>query len=167
MLRFKLAYLQLFPDWIIYVFHYFTFNEWDFQLLQINIMKILFRANSHGSTRFMLLFKLAYLQLFSDWLIYMFHYFTCKEWDFQLLKKYVIKILFWDDSNSGNRFMLWFKSPPYAPFFYVKTIKMCIHPQGVSISTFSNISYKILFWGYSSGANQIYAMIQIKHCKQS
>ena len=35
---------------------------------------------------------------------------------------------------------------------------MCIHPQGVIISTFSNIGYKILFWGYSSGANQIYAI---------
>ena len=59
------------------------------------------------------------------------------------------------------------KSPPYAPVFHVKTIKMCIHPQGVIISTFSNISYKILFWGYSSGGNQIYAMIQNGHCKQS
>ena len=59
------------------------------------------------------------------------------------------------------------KSPPYAPVFHVKTIKMCIYPQGVRISTFSNISYKILCLGYSSGANQIYAMIQNGHCKQS
>ena len=57
-----------------------------------------------------------------------------------------------------------FKSPPYTPVFYVKTIKICIHPQGVRISTFSNISYKILFWAYSSCANQIYAMIQNGHC---
>ena len=59
------------------------------------------------------------------------------------------------------------KSPPYAPVFHVKTIKMCIYPQGVRISTFSNISYNILFWGYSSGANQIYARIQNGHNKQS
>ena len=32
------------------------------------------------------------------------------------------------------------KSPPYAPVFYVQNIKMCIHSQGVRISTFSNIS---------------------------
>ena len=62
------------------------------------------------------------------------------------------------------------KLPPYAPVFYVKTpcIKMCIHPQGVGISTFSNITYKNTFFlGYSSGANQINAMIQNGHCKQS
>ena len=51
------------------------------------------------------------------------------------------------------------KSPPYAPIFYVKTIKMCIHPQVVRTSTFSNITYKNTFSRYSSGAYQIYAMI--------
>ena len=33
------------------------------------------------------------------------------------------------------------KSPPYEPFFDVQNIKMGMHPQGVKISTFSNISY--------------------------
>ena len=32
------------------------------------------------------------------------------------------------------------KSPPYAPVVYVKNIKICIHSQGVRISSFSNIS---------------------------
>ena len=62
------------------------------------------------------------------------------------------------------------KSPLYAPVFYVKTtcIKMCIHPQGVRISIFSNTTYKNTFFrGYSCDANQIYAMIQNGHCKQS
>ena len=56
------------------------------------------------------------------------------------------------------------KSQPYAPVFHVKTIKIEVE---VRISTFSNISSKILFWGYSSGANQNYGMIQNWHCKQS
>ena len=56
------------------------------------------------------------------------------------------------------------KSPPYAPAFYVQNIKMCIHSQGVRISTFFPIL--LLFQGYSSSANQIYATIQNRHCKR-
>ena len=44
---------------------------------------------------------------------------------------------------------------------YVQNIKMCIHSQGVQISTFPIL---VLFQHYSSGANQIYAMIQNGHC---
>lgn len=43
-------------------------------------------------------------------------------------------------------------------FFFVKNIKMYIHPQDVRISTFR---------GYSFGANQIYAVIQNGHCNWS
>ena len=109
---------------------------------------------------------MAYLQLFSDWLIYVFHYFTCNEWGSQLLQTYVIKILFWDDSNGDTRFMLRFKITAIRISFYVKSIKMCIHPQRVRISTFSNISFKNTFLRFSSGANQINAAIQNGHCKQ-
>ena len=53
-------------------------------------------------------------------------------------------------------------------FFTLKLLKMCIHPQGERILTFSNVSYKNYFFeGFSSGANQIYAMIQNGHCQQS
>ena len=52
------------------------------------------------------------------------------------------------------------KSPPYAPVVYVENIKMCIHSQGVRITTFPIL---VLFRGYSSGANQIYATIQNRH----
>ena len=41
--------------------------------------------------------------------------------------------------------------------------KMCIHSQGVRISTFPIL---VLFRGYSSGANQIQATIQNGHCKR-
>ena len=53
------------------------------------------------------------------------------------------------------------KSPPYAPVVFVQNIEMCIHSQGVRISTFPIL---VLFRGYSSGANQIYATIQNGHC---
>ena len=46
---------------------------------------------------------------------------------------FVIKILFLDYSNGGSRFLLQFNTPPYAPVFYVKNIKMFIYPQGVRI----------------------------------
>ena len=57
----------------------------------------------------------------SDWLIYMFHYFTCEEWDFQLLN-----ILFWDDSNRGNRFMLWFKIAAICTSFFILKLLKCV-----------------------------------------
>ena len=43
-----------------------------------------------------------WMDQFSDWLKYVFHYFTNKEWDFQLLQTYVMKTLFWDDSAGAK-----------------------------------------------------------------
>ena len=51
----------------------------------------------------------------------------------------------------------------YAPVVYVQNIKMCIHSQGLRFST---LPILVLFLGYSSGANQIYATIQNGHCKR-
>ena len=48
-----------------------------------------------------------------------------KELVFQLFQTHVIKILFWDNSNSSTRFMLWFK---LAAIFDVQKMKICIHP---------------------------------------
>ena len=50
------------------------------------------------------------------------------------------------------------KSPPYVPVVYVQNIKMRIHSQWVRISTFPILG---LFWGYSSGANQIMIWFQM------
>ena len=85
---------------------------------------------------------MAYLQLFSDWLIYVF-YFTCKEYDFQLVQTYVIKIFFQIILTPEQDACYDLKSLAYATVFYVKNIKMCIHLEGVRILTlFLNISYK-------------------------
>ena len=48
-------------------------------------------------------------------------------------------------------------------FFYVQNIKMCIHSEGVRISTFPVL---VLFLAYSSGAYQIDATIQNGDCKR-
>ena len=89
-LQFKLVDLQLFSDWLILTmfstispemsenFHFFKY---------IIHVKIFFAQYvSTSAFKFMLWFKVADLQLFSDWLILIFHYFTCKKWPFQLFQ---------------------------------------------------------------------------------
>ena len=51
----------------------------NFNFFIYMLWKILFRDISTGAIWLMLLFKMADLQLFSDWFIFVFHYFTCKE----------------------------------------------------------------------------------------
>ena len=146
MLRFKLAYLQLFSDWLIYVFHFYLLRVGFFNFFKY-MLRYFCKTILTGTTRFILRFKMAYLQQFSDW------------------RMFVSTI------SSGTSGILWvvqyisynLKSPPYAPVVYVQNIKMCIHSQKVRISTFPIL---VLFRGYSSGANQIYAMIQNGHCKR-
>ena len=90
----KMAELQLVSDWPIFIFHYFTCKEEKFQLFLKNLFFwILFRDASTGAISFTLWLKMADLQLLSDWLIYIFYYFTCKDEQFQLIQIYLIKIL--------------------------------------------------------------------------
>ena len=131
-------------NWSIYscfliglcTFSTFTCKELDFQLFQIYVIKILLQDDSNGTTRFILPFKMAYLQQFSDWRMFVLHYFIWNEWDFQLFQTYVIKILFQTILGVVQYISYNLKSPPYAPVVYVQNIKMCIHSQGVRISTF-------------------------------
>ena len=92
---------------------------------------------------------MVFLQLFSDWQMSVFHYFTCNECDFQPFQTCVIKILFSDDSNGGTRFMLQFKIAAICTSFYIQNIKICFHSQGVrfsisNISTFSRLILLVL-----------------------
>ena len=90
-------------------FSTFTCKEWDFQLFQIYVIKILLQDYSIRNTRFILRSNMAFLQLFSEWRMYVFHYFTCNEWDFQPFKHMSLRYFFSEDSNGGTRFMLQFK----------------------------------------------------------
>ena len=81
MLRFKVADLQLFSDWLIYICHYFICKELEFKLFKICYLHSVSYAST-GAIWFMLQFKMRELQLVSDWLIYICHYFTCKEWEY-------------------------------------------------------------------------------------
>ena len=91
--------LQLFSDWLLYVFNYFTCKGWEFQRFQIYVINILCEDVSISAIWLMLWFKMADLQLFSDWLLYVFYYIICKKWKFQLFHKKLIKILFTDLSR--------------------------------------------------------------------
>ena len=51
----------------------------NFNFFNNMLWKILFWDISTGGIWLMLLFTMADLQLFSDWFIFVFHYFTCKE----------------------------------------------------------------------------------------
>ena len=122
------------PIYSCFLIGYCTFStfickEQDFQLFQIYVIKILLQGDSNSTTTFILRSKMAYLQLFSDCRKYVFHYFTCNEWDFQLfqtshmsLRYFFQTILMVVPDSCYN-----FKLPPYAPVFYVQNIKMCIH----------------------------------------
>ena len=73
--------LQLFSDWLINIFNYFTCKGWEFQRFQIYVMEILLNDASAAAIWFTISFKMADLQLCFDWLIYVFHYLTCKEYN--------------------------------------------------------------------------------------
>ena len=75
-------------------FSIFTCKKWDFQLFQIYVIKILLQDDSNRTSRFILRFKMAYLQWFSDWRLYVFHYFIWSEWDFQLYKPMSLRYFF-------------------------------------------------------------------------
>ena len=87
-----MADLQRCFYWLKYVFDYFTWKEREFNVSKQMWIKILLQEAFSGAIRFMLGFKMADLQLFSDLLICVFHYFPCKEWEFQCFQIYV-KIL--------------------------------------------------------------------------
>ena len=82
----KLADLQLFSDWLIYVKNTF------------------FQDTSTGVIWLMLTFKMADLQLFSNWLKFIFHYSPVRSGNFNFSKLYVINILFRDASTGASKY---------------------------------------------------------------
>ena len=65
----------------------------NFNFFKNNLWRYFLRC-FYLAIQFMLRFKITDLQLFRDWLIHIFHYFTCRERDFQHFKTYVIKDTF-------------------------------------------------------------------------
>ena len=87
------------PIYSCFLIGYCTFStltckELHFQLFQIYVIKILLQDDSNGTTRFILRFKMAYLQRFSDWWIFVFHFFIWNEWGFQLFKHRSLRYFF-------------------------------------------------------------------------
>ena len=108
---------------------------------------------------------MAYLQQFSDWRKFVFHYLSISSGMsgiFNFFKHMSLTYFFQTILGVVQYKSYNLKSPPYATVVYVQNIKMCIHSQGVRIF----FLLLALFQDHSSGDNQIYATIQNGHCKR-
>ena len=129
MLRFKLAYLQLFSDWLMYVFHFHLlgvvfFNFFKYMLLRYfckTILTVLPDA----------FYNLKW-PIYSGFLIGECEFFTISSGTsgiFNFFKHMSLRYFFQTILGVVQYISYYLKSPPYAPVVYVQNIEMCIHSQ--------------------------------------